>query len=493
MADIQIYEKAQVTSLGLTHKVPTSEPSTNAIKHFTLTQLAALFGLDQSLLTSDSPTFAGLTVGSVSNTEIGYLNGVTNAIQTQLNAIKLPNRKTIGVGCDFTTIAAAVTWFNASATNNTEFICDVGTHLIADTITVNNSSYKMKLRGAGFNITYFNASTGLLTKPMFILNTRCDIVDVTLNAKSLATYGNASGENGINVVFTTSNYSEIKNCGITGFNIGVKVTSSAQIIHSNGIVSDCVAKGIEINTTTGCSYKIQDATTFSGNALSIDLLKCNGGGGLNFLLTNASFTIPIAGTGLSYTRADIVYSALNIINCVHTNIGTGTFLSGFDFTNAADCNIEIISCIGEENKKPHAKINSLGNTAATTVTTAGTFYKDAFVNSSSYTTKFTITNNKAVFCSDHSNDVMIFISGSSSVNQNGRTIKYHIRKNSAGTPVDYSQSTVRAATSGAFYPFSFNVYIDDVKKDDYFELFVTSSTNGDLVTSDDINIMIVSM
>lgn len=35
--------------------------------------------------TSDSPTFAGLTVGLVSTTEISYLDGVTSNIQTQLN------------------------------------------------------------------------------------------------------------------------------------------------------------------------------------------------------------------------------------------------------------------------------------------------------------------------------------------------------------------------------------------------------------------------
>ena len=41
--------------------------------------------IGQSIGTGDSPTFAGLTVGNVSNTEIGYLDGVTSAIQTQLD------------------------------------------------------------------------------------------------------------------------------------------------------------------------------------------------------------------------------------------------------------------------------------------------------------------------------------------------------------------------------------------------------------------------
>ena len=41
--------------------------------------------IGQSIGTGDSPTFAGLTVGNISNAEIGYLDGVTSAIQTQLN------------------------------------------------------------------------------------------------------------------------------------------------------------------------------------------------------------------------------------------------------------------------------------------------------------------------------------------------------------------------------------------------------------------------
>ena len=40
--------------------------------------------MNQGVATTDSPTFAGLTVGDISNTEISYLDGVTSAIQTQL-------------------------------------------------------------------------------------------------------------------------------------------------------------------------------------------------------------------------------------------------------------------------------------------------------------------------------------------------------------------------------------------------------------------------
>jgi len=45
--------------------------------------------VNQSLNTSASPTFSGLTVGNVSNTEIGYLDGTSANIQTQLNTKQL--------------------------------------------------------------------------------------------------------------------------------------------------------------------------------------------------------------------------------------------------------------------------------------------------------------------------------------------------------------------------------------------------------------------
>jgi len=48
--------------------------------------------------------------------------------------------------------------------------------------------------------------------------------------------------------------------------------------------------------------------------------------------------------------------------------------------------------------------------------------------------------------------------------------------------------TTRCAASSQPYGFSIVAYLDDVDGADYFELFVTSSSNGDEVLIEDLNI-----
>ena len=401
----------------------------------------------------------------------------------------LSNRIYVGAGCDFTTIQLAVAWFNTTATENTEIILNPGNHNVTDTVTVNNANAKLRIRGAGFNLTYVNAATGLLTKPMFSFATRCDLVDLTLDATPLATYGDTDGENAINITFITVNYCELKQCSIKGFNKGVYVTGYAQILHSNGTISNCIAKGIEINSTYIVNYRIQDGTIFYQNPIAIDLVKSIG---LNFICTSSSFSIEAGQIGLKYDRANIVYTIMNIVNNIHSTIGTGTFFSGFDFTNAYDANIEVLGNLGIEDKIPHAKINGWNNSTSTTITTAATWYKDAFVNSSSYTTKFTITNNKALIQSSHTRDCQLIISGSASCTNNAnRTVQYTLLK-SGSTAVHYGETIVRCTTQSQFYPFMFSAYVEDLALDEYLELYVTSSTDGDIILTNDINILITT-
>lgn len=66
---------------SLNKRFVTDTEKTN-ITHSNRTNLDAI---DQNLSTLGTPTFAQLTVGDVSNTELQYINGVTSSVQTQLN------------------------------------------------------------------------------------------------------------------------------------------------------------------------------------------------------------------------------------------------------------------------------------------------------------------------------------------------------------------------------------------------------------------------
>ena len=50
-----------------------------------------------------------------------------------------------------------------------------------------------------------------------------------------------------------------------------------------------------------------------------------------------------------------------------------------------------------------------------------------------------------------------------------------------------SPMNVRCTTSGIAYPFSIVAYIEDVSLNDYYDLYATSSTNGDVITLSEIN------
>jgi hypothetical protein len=60
----------------------TTSAEKTAITHSNRTNLDVI---NQNLATTSSHTFAGATIGSTTNTEIGYVHGVTSAIQTQIN------------------------------------------------------------------------------------------------------------------------------------------------------------------------------------------------------------------------------------------------------------------------------------------------------------------------------------------------------------------------------------------------------------------------
>ena len=86
---------------------------------------------------------------------------------------------------------------------------------------------------------------------------------------------------------------------------------------------------------------------------------------------------------------------------------------------------------------------------------------------------------------EHSNDVLMIISGNLKTNQTNRNVNVGVLRNGEGSVI--SPMTVRTTTANQPFMFTVVAYIDDVNKGDYFELHLTSSSNGDIVTVEDIN------
>ena len=95
---------------------------------------------------------------------------------------------------------------------------------------------------------------------------------------------------------------------------------------------------------------------------------------------------------------------------------------GVILTDGRDADIFIENNAGIEDKNPNCKINVVNNALATTCGTAGNWYKANWINTSSITTKFLITNNRITYQSQNTRSIYIIVSGNVSVDAAGENI-----------------------------------------------------------------------
>jgi len=307
----------------------------------------------------------------------------------------------------------------------------------------------------------------------------------TFDATSLSTYGTHAGEDCIRFLGEDT-YNEVKDFSMDGFWNGIVDSTQAEIWIQEGDMRNIKDAGIVI-TGANDSVRFRMVTTaFINCDKGVHLLK----GSKAYILIDGGCEFQngtVNDSGIVYTPATFTnFQNIYIIGCTWNNIGK--YIEGFDFTRAdgRDANAYIEGNAGIESKAPHAKVNVLNNATGTTITTGGTFYKAAFTNTSFYTCKFTIADNVVTYQPLNKRDIWMTVTGNIQVNQTNRNLDVCIVEN--GNPVTkYGQMTVRTATSGQPYVFSFIAYIPDVVATDYFEIWVTSPTSGDVITVQDIN------
>lgn len=412
---------------------------------------------------------------------------VTDAEKATWNR-RSANRIIVGTNGHYATLKEAVDWFNASATQNFEILLDNSVNVIADTVSVNNASYNLMIRGYGTGITSLIVNNASMDgKPIFDIKTDCDINRLSASTP-LVNYGTHAGENFIN--YTGADlYSEVTDVIIDGFYNGILDTAGVGFFMFNAIVENCVT-GVTSNHSNASHASTDiEVVTFENCGTGIDLIKAPME---SFIFSQIVFNNAPAGIAIKYDGANYIYNAVaNIFSCTWNHVGT--FLSGFDFTlvSGRDANIEILGCIGTEDKKPHAKINVIDNANTTTIVAGGTYYKAVFTNGTIYTCKVKLENNKLTQLTSHKQDVKLFITGNLSINETNAIVNVGVKKNDTGAIIN--PFSVRCATSGQPYGFSIITYLEDVVLDDFVELFVTTATAGKLVTLQDVNIFYEAM
>jgi hypothetical protein len=379
----------------------------------------------------------------------------------------------------FTTIPEVIEFLNVHMSGPTVVRLSGETHEIDATQTI-DLPFPVTFQGISFGETEIDAVSGVSGMPMFDCKTECYFKMLTFKA-----FSDASGNDAIH--FTASGtYHEVKDAYFTGFNKAIVSTSDNDIWVFDVDFEDCTGAGVEIaaGTQSGGSFKLSES----------DFLQC--GKGINLLsgvsesisILNCTFYNTVSGSdiGVLYAPATFTsFSSMFISNNAWNN--QGTFFSGFDFARAdgRDANVFITNNAGTEDKNPHCKINVNNNVSTTTVTTAGTFYKANWTNTSFYTTKWIVNNNRITYQTDYLLDAWAIITGNITSNNSNVRITIAIVKNGV-TGTRYGETDLRIVTANQPFQFSTVIYIPDMRKNDYLELYVTSSQNGDIIRFQDV-------
>jgi hypothetical protein len=386
----------------------------------------------------------------------------------------------------WTTIAEMLAYLNMHMTAPSIVKLGGQTDLISATQVI-NLPYSVTFEGQSYGQSTIAAAAGVSGTPLFTCQTECYFKMILFTA-----FSNTAGNDAIR--FTgTGKYYEVKDCSFDGFNKGIVSTTNNDLWVFDSDFENCPGAGIEIaaGAASGGSFKISECD-FTSCAKGINLLS---GVGETVSILNTTFYNTASGSdiGILYTPATFTTFANMFITGTAWN-NEGTYISGFDFSLASgrDANAVLINNTGMEDEKPHCKIAVANNAATTTVTTNGTFYKASWAaNTSTYSCKWTIgstspaSGNRILYQAKNVRDGWAVITGDLSNSGINHVVTIAIVKNGV-TATRYGEADLRITIQNQPFQFSTVVYIPGLKQGDYLELYVTSNTNGDIVTFQDV-------
>lgn len=385
----------------------------------------------------------------------------------------------VGAQGSFTTISEAIAFLNEHISGPSVVQIGPGEHSITSTQTI-NFAYPVSFQGVTFGGTTITCPDDGSTA--FDVQTECYF-------KMMNYYAGTNPGICINLSGAVTYY-EIKDGYFVGFTKAVILSNSVDLWLFEVDFEDCTVAGVEVNagSINDAVFKISECD-FINCAIGLNLI--SGGPGSEVSILNATFYNQNSGqTGISYVPTtgnnNFQFSTMIIQNNSFNNIGN--FSLGFDFSRAdgRDAEAFIENNAGVVTKRPHVKVNVVDNTLTTTINSAGTWYKANYINTVTHATKWTVANNKITYQSLNVRDLLIFISGNIRCSSQNKTVKISIVKN-GDSSIRYGETTLRITTANQSFQYSTNAFIENVHKDDYFEIFMTSSSNSDVLTIDDLN------
>lgn len=384
----------------------------------------------------------------------------------------------------WTTIEEAVAFLNLHMTAPTMIRLSAGEYAIANTINI-NLPYPLTIAGINYGAVNLNAATGLLGKPMFNCSTETYFRMLLFNAGTLTSYGNALHEDAIVFNENPKKYYDINECKFDGFNKAMILKNNSELWVFNCYIMNSKAVGIEIaaGTLSGADFRIAE-TKMLNNPISINLAS-----GINTIVSIKN------GGAYATNPTDIIvnYDPINFTSMKAVTVmnmywnGIGKFINGFDFTrlDGRDAAANILLNINEKDHNPSSMINVTNNTIVTNLPLANTYYKANWLNTDSTNTLIGINANKIIYLSTDPKDLIIYITGNLYNNSRKSNITFGLVKN-GNTSTVYGATTLYVPTITDPFQFGTVIYLKNVSKDDYFELYCKSDGAGDAIVFKDV-------
>ncbi len=352
---------------------------------------------------------------------------------------------------------------------------------ITSTILV-DLPYPLTIQGISYGVNTISPGPGLAGNPMFRCLTECYFKMLVFDATLLPGYGSSAGEDAIRLV-GSGTYHEIKDCTFDGFYNTITDSTDSELWLFECDVSNAFNTGLLIESDDpGAKIRVSE-TDFIGCATGVYLSK---GISAEVQLMSGVYTNNPGGQAIRYDPLNFSFESLIISNNSWNHVGSG--ITGFDFSRAdgRDANAYIENNPGIPGNTPHCKINVVNNASTVTCSTADTWYKANWINTSSSTTNIKVENNKIIYQPDTRRDMVIFISGNVKVSNINRVITIGVAKNGS-TGTIFGATALRVTTANQPFQFSTVIHLEDVAQNDYFEMYCSSANAGDILTFQDIN------
>jgi hypothetical protein len=360
--------------------------------------------------------------------------------------------------------------------SNSELLLDGGDHSVSDSLTV-LFPYNLSIRGIEFTSTSIQAATGLTGKPLFNIYTNCSFERITFDGSTLASYGTVAGENCFNLK-NAGLYIEFKDFEADNFYYGINITGNSEIFVFDAIFTTMKA-GVMVNSTGNTGIDVEVAN-FESCDRGISLTKSNKG---DFVINTNVFIQEAGDTSIWYDGTNYIYNDISsIMNCQYNYLGVFSYGFNFAATDGRDANIFMIANVGEEDKKPHAKVNLLNNSSSQAIT-AATWTKVAFTKTNSYTCKFFIGTDSITYQPRSMTDMIMCLSGSIYTTTQPANVTIAIVRNAA-TATPYGRMQIFLDANNRAFNYSTNVYIEDCALNDDFSIWVYTTGNETLVFQD---------